>query len=101
MKSRIYAAPAVIWLIFPSFQAGRIYLRSVQDEYKIGRDRFGILEKGALRLDRSPDYLASHARVPGSNTAETLKPCFSFSMWLGDHVNGSLVDLKFKTVYRR
>ena len=28
-------------------------------------------------------------------------PCFPLSIWLGDHVNGGLVELRLKPVYRR
>ena len=52
---------------------------------------------------RAPDCLrGSHSCVPGSNSANLawvfqrhVLVC-SFSMWLGDHVNGGLVDLILK-----
>ena len=55
---------------------------------------------------RAPDCLACHACVPGSSPAVTvwgferniiLSP---FTMWLGDHDNGGLVELRLEPVYR-
>ena len=47
-----------------------------------------------ISIDRAIERLA--ACVLGSNPAET-----SFSMRLGDHVNGGLVELRLRAVYRR
>ena len=49
----------------------------------------------------------SHPCTPGSNPAETCVgfsekcPCFPYSIWLDDHVNGGLVESGLKPVYRR
>ena len=59
-------------------------------------------EKGTWRIGRAPDYLANHACVPGSNQLilrvffQRNIPVSSFSMWLGDHVNGGLVESRLK-----
>ena len=58
-------------------------------------------------MARAPDCLASHAYDPGSNPADPvwgfqrnilISP---FSMWLSDHVNGGLVELRLRPVHRR
>ena len=75
-----------------------------------GRSRQGHLGKRRGRaqwLHRAPDCLASHACVPVSNPivpvwgflrSSIVSP---FSMWLGDHVNGGLVELRLTPLYRR
>ena len=63
--------------------------------------------KGAWRIGRAPDCLASHACIPGSSPADPAWVfqrnirVYPFSMWLGDHVNGCLVELNLNPVYRR
>ena len=49
-------------------------------------------------ITRVSACLASHVCAPGSNPTV---PVSSFSMWLGDHGNGDLVELRLRPVYRR
>ena len=58
-------------------------------------------------MTRAPDSLASHACVPVSNTAVPVwgfqknSIVSPFSIGLGDHVNGGLIELRLRPVYRR
>ena len=62
--------------------------------------------RGRAAMARAPDCLASHACVPGSNPAVPVcgfqrnNIVSPFLMWLGGHVNGGLVELRLRTVYR-
>ena len=47
------------------------------------------------RFSRAPDCIASHICVPGSNPAE-ISLFLPFSVWLGDHVNGGLVETQLQ-----
>ena len=58
-------------------------------------------------MARAPDCLASHACVLVSNPADPMwgvqksSIVSPFLMWLGDHVDGGLVELRLRPVYRR
>ena len=61
-------------------------------------------EKGLWRLGRARNCLASHACVPGLNLSRFFREislsCLSLLICLGDHVDGCLIELRLKTVYR-
>ena len=65
------------------------------------------MKRGRDAMIRAPDCLASHVCIPVSNPAvlvwgfQRSNIVSPFSMWLGDHVIGGLIELRLTPVYRR
>ena len=75
--------------------------------YKRPYSRAVFNKRRGRAMASAPDCLASHACVPGSNSTcpvwgfQRHSNVSSCSMWLGDPVNGGLVELRLRPVYRR